>query len=76
LAESPVCTAQSASASDHGLERGVQLRRVVDSTLNLPYTDVWLTISKIVNRMKWRIRNQVGDRVRWYAEPEEEPAGV
>jgi hypothetical protein len=26
--------------------------------------------------MKWRIRNQVGDRVRWYAEPEEEPAGV
>jgi hypothetical protein len=25
--------------------------------------------------MKWRIRNQVGDRVRWYAEPEEEPAG-
>jgi hypothetical protein len=26
--------------------------------------------------MKWRIRNQVGDRVRWYAEPEEEKAGV
>ena len=26
--------------------------------------------------MKWRIRDRVGDRVRWYAEPEEEPAGV
>lgn len=26
--------------------------------------------------MKWRIRNQVGDRVRWYSEPEEEPAGT
>jgi hypothetical protein len=25
--------------------------------------------------VKWRIRNQVGDRVRWYAEPEEEPGG-
>jgi hypothetical protein len=25
--------------------------------------------------MKWRIRDRVGDRVRWYAEPEEEPAG-
>ncbi len=24
---------------------------------------------------KWRLRNQVGDRVRWYAEPEEEAAG-
>jgi hypothetical protein len=24
--------------------------------------------------MKWRIRDRVGDRVRWYAEPEEEPA--
>jgi hypothetical protein len=26
--------------------------------------------------MKWRIRDRVGDRVKWYAEPEEEPAGV
>jgi hypothetical protein len=26
--------------------------------------------------MKWRMRNQVGDRVRWYAEPEEEAAGT
>ena len=26
--------------------------------------------------MKWRIRDRVGDRVRWYAEPEEEPAGA
>jgi hypothetical protein len=26
--------------------------------------------------MKWRLRNQVGDRVRWYAEPEEEKAEV
>ena len=26
--------------------------------------------------MKWRLRNQVGDRVRWYAEPEEEAAGT
>jgi hypothetical protein len=26
--------------------------------------------------MKWRLRNQVGDRVRWYAEPEEEAAGA
>jgi hypothetical protein len=25
---------------------------------------------------RWRIRNQVGDRVRWYAEPEEEAAGA
>ena len=24
---------------------------------------------------RWRLRNQVGDRVRWYAEPEEEAAG-
>jgi len=24
---------------------------------------------------RWRLRNQVGDRVRWYAEPEEETAG-
>jgi hypothetical protein len=26
--------------------------------------------------LKWRMRNQVGDRVRWYAEPEEEAASV
>jgi hypothetical protein len=25
---------------------------------------------------RWRMRNQVGDRVRWYAEPEEEAAGT
>ncbi len=25
---------------------------------------------------KWRMRNQVGDRIRWYAEPEEESAGA
>jgi hypothetical protein len=26
--------------------------------------------------LKWRMRNQVGDRVRWYNEPEEEAAGT
>ena len=26
--------------------------------------------------LKWRMRNQVGDRVRWYSEPEEEAAGA
>jgi hypothetical protein len=26
--------------------------------------------------MKWRMRDRVGDRVRWYAEPEEEAAGT
>ncbi len=26
--------------------------------------------------LKWRLRNQVGDRVRWYNEPEEEAAGT
>lgn len=26
--------------------------------------------------LKWRMRNQVGDRVRWYSEPEEEAAGT
>ena len=25
--------------------------------------------------LKWRMRNQVGDRVRWYSEPEEEATG-
>ncbi len=24
---------------------------------------------------RWRMRNQVGDRVRWYAEPEQEQPG-
>ena len=24
---------------------------------------------------RWRIRNQVGDKVRWYAEPEQEQPG-
>jgi hypothetical protein len=36
--------------------------------------ELWQRIEAAPKTSKWRLRNRVGDRVRWYNEPEEEPA--
>jgi hypothetical protein len=37
---------------------------------------LWDAIEAAPKGRRWRMRNQVGDRVRWYDEPEEEAAGT
>ena len=37
--------------------------------------DLWANIDEAPKSTKWRLRSRVGDRVRWYEEPEEEHAG-
>jgi hypothetical protein len=32
---------------------------------------LWALIENAPKTAKWRLRNRVGDRVRWYDEPEE-----
>ncbi len=77
-------------ASDWGLWRTCQLN-IGRSLTNLDKSDldqaerqfVAARLSRLKDRLdaepksvKWRMRDRVGDRVRWYNEPEEEAAGT
>jgi hypothetical protein len=37
---------------------------------------LWERIEAAPKTARWRLRSRVGDRVRWYDEPEENPAGT
>ena len=36
-----------------------------------PHPLLWTAIENTPKTAKWRLRSRVGDRVRWYDEPEE-----
>ena len=52
-------------------EVGPQASDVIATRLAL----LWERIEAEPKTARWRLRSRVGDRVRWYAEPEENPAG-
>lgn len=56
------------NVGSYGLEAEVTER------ITVRLTSLWKRIDEAPKSTKWKLRNRVGDRVRWYEEPEEQTA--
>lgn len=64
-------TVERCLANVASYELATDARNTIAERLNA----LWSRIEKAPKSARWRLRSRVGDRVRWYEEPEENPAG-
>ena len=60
---------RSHDLDDHGLDS--EARRVIAERLD----ELWRRIEAEPKSSGWRLRSRVGDRMKWFDEPEENPQG-